>query len=66
VDLINGWKTRRSRKAGESFRDIVADADAPLHRVKRQFADAPDGRRRREMRREIRDAGGWRAWWEGR
>ena len=47
-----------------SFRDIATATKTTLPAVKQTLADAPPGKMRRELRQEIKDAGGVRRWWD--
>ena len=64
MDILRSSKAKRMRREGASFREIADALGLPLHRVKRQLRDAPGGRNRREMRDEVRDAGGMHPWWD--
>ncbi|MGH3635674.1 MAG: hypothetical protein ACRDTS_16620 [Mycobacterium sp.] len=65
MDIITDYRARKMHRDGASFRDIADHAGASLSRVRKSLRDAPGGRMRRDMRQEIRVAGGLRAWWDG-
>lgn len=67
VQLVNmdftDSRTRRMRREGLSFRRIAAERALSRRRVRASLASAPAGWMRRELRAEIRRAGGFTRWW---
>jgi hypothetical protein len=63
VDIVGDYRARRMRKAGMSFRQIAAQTGTSLTRVRRSLRKTKGGRMRREVRAEIRKAGGLSGWW---
>jgi hypothetical protein len=51
------------RARGRSFRAIAEQTGTSLTAVRASLAAAPGGKARREIRAEIRRAGGLRKWW---
>ena len=63
VDIVGDYRARLLHEQGMSFRDIATMTGTSLTRVRATLRDAAPGRMRREIRAEIRDAGGLSAWW---
>jgi hypothetical protein len=63
VDIVGDYRARLLHEQGMSFRDIATKTGTSLTRVRRALAEATPSRMRREIRAEIRGAGGLRAWW---
>jgi hypothetical protein len=70
VDIVSNHRVRQLRKKGMPFRAIAASKGVSLTAVRAALRDASarDGttptRTHRELRREIRRAGGLGAWWK--
>ena len=64
MDIIRDYRARKMRAEGATFRDIAADTRTSLTRVRKALQGAPASRQRREIRQEIREAGGLRPWWQ--
>jgi len=63
MDIVGDYRSRRMRKRGVSFREIAARKGVSLTRVRASLREAPAGAMRREVRAEIRRAGGLHGWW---
>jgi hypothetical protein len=63
VDIVADYRARLMRDQGMSFREIAQRHGISLSRVRRSLGDAAPSRMRRELRAEIRKAGGLSAWW---
>jgi hypothetical protein len=66
VDIVSDYRVRLAHDQGMSFREIADRRHIPLTRVRRALSEAPPGRMRREIRAEIRKAGGLMPWWRDR
>lgn len=66
VDIVADHRARKLRDQGMSFREIAEQTGTSLTRVRRSLRGAPPGRMGREIRYEIRAAGGMGAWWRNR
>ena len=63
MDIITDYRARRMRERGMSFRDIAAQTGTSLTRVRASLRESKGGAMRREVRAEIRRAGGLHGWW---
>jgi hypothetical protein len=63
VDIVGDYRARLMHEQGMSFREITQRKGVSLTRVRASLREATPGRMRRELRREIRRAGGLEAWW---
>jgi hypothetical protein len=63
VDIIGDHRARAMRRRGLTFRQIARERGVSLTRVGASQREASAGRMRREIRAEIRRAGGVKAWW---
>jgi hypothetical protein len=66
MDVVADYRARRLRARGRSYRQIAETSGTSLTGVRRALAAAPAGKARRELRREIRRAGGLQRWWRAR
>jgi hypothetical protein len=64
VEIVSDYRARRMRAQGMSFREIAAETGTSLTRVRASLRDTSTGRMRREIRKEIRAAGGLKRWWD--
>jgi hypothetical protein len=65
MDVIGSYRAKKRRRDGLSFRTIAGEARSNPTRIRKSLRDAPKGRMRRELRQEVRQAGGLRSWWDG-
>lgn len=65
MDIIGDDRSRRMRRKGMSFREIAQESAVRLPRIRDSLrADAGTTKTGRELRREIRKAGGLKRWWD--
>src|SRR6516225_4645334 len=63
VDIVGDYRARLLHEQGMPFREIAERTGTSLTRVRAALRTAAPGRMRREIRAEIRGAGGLSAWW---
>ena len=63
MDIITDYRARRIHQRGMSFRDIATQTGTSLTRIRRSLRETKGGAMRREVRAEIRKAGGLHGWW---
>ena len=63
MDIVGDYRSRRMRKQGLSFREIATRTRTSSTQVRRALREAQGGAMRREVRAEIRKAGGLHGWW---
>ena len=64
ANILADYRARKMRRRGATFREVARHSGTTLPKVKQALRDAPPGRARRGFRREIKEAGGLKRWWD--
>jgi hypothetical protein len=65
MDIVNARRARRMRKdPGATYREIADQSKTRIPEIRNIRWGSRRGRRHRELREEIREAGGIKQWWK--